>query len=150
MVIAGEGISKSFFRMEPFGKRHAKHYHPIEYAGDPSFQTSHPFGFIDKRHARPFHPIGNAGNPYFQIFHPIGYIGKRRVQIFHLFECANNPSFQTFHPIEYIDKRRAQTFPPIKCAGTPRPTIPFVSVCRQWMKNYRNAVLLSIAQGCRR
>ena len=47
---------------------------------------------------------------------------------------------------------------------TPRPTIlsdwkrwqplfsniPSVSVCWQWVKNYRNAVILSIAQGCRR
>ena len=27
-------------------------------------------------------------------------------------------------------------------------TIPFVSVCRQWVKNYRIAVILSIARGC--
>ena len=41
LVIVSEGNSKLFFRMEPFGKRRAQPFHPIECANNPSFQPSH-------------------------------------------------------------------------------------------------------------
>ena len=41
--------------MEPFGKRRARHYHPIEYAGNPSFQTFHRLDI--SANAAPDYPI---------------------------------------------------------------------------------------------
>ena len=56
--------------MEPFGKCRAKHYHPIEYAGNPYFQTFHPIEYSDKRRARLSHSIEYANNPSAQPSHP--------------------------------------------------------------------------------
>ena len=96
--------------MEPFGKRRAKHYHPIEYAGSPYFQIFHPFGYIGKCRAQPSHPIEYAGNPSFQTSHPIGYTGKRRAQTFPPIGNAGNPSFQTFHRLD-ISANAASDYP---------------------------------------
>ena len=41
--------------MEPFGKRRARHYHPIEYAGNPPFQTFHRLDI--SANAAPDYPI---------------------------------------------------------------------------------------------
>ena len=83
--------------MEPFGKRRAKHYHPIEYAGNPSFQTFHPFGYIGKRHAKHYHPIEYAGSPSFQTFHRLDISANAALK--HP-TCLNMPTTPLFkHPI---------------------------------------------------
>ena len=80
--------------MEPFGKRRARHYHPIEYAGNPSFQTFHRLDI--SANAAPDYPIRleTLATPLFK--HPIRFgvlaMGEKLPQRGYTFDSPGLPT----------------------------------------------------------